>query len=102
VGPIDFQYVSNRYRSASARMSLSSEDPPRNANDSYAIELQFSVLELLGNRVQKLSILIEEEGIILNGDCDSFHTKQMAQEIVTKNTSRRVVANLMIVRELLS
>ena len=102
MGPIDFQYVSIRYRSTSARMSLSSEDPPRDANDSYANELQFSVLELLGNRVQKLSILIEEEGIILNGVCDSFHTKQMAQEIVTKNTSRRVVANLMIVREHLS
>lgn len=102
MGLIDFQYFSIRYRSASARMSLSSEDPPRNSNDSYAIELQFSVLELLGNKVQKLSIVVEDEGIILHGVCDSFHTKQMAQEIVTKNTSRRVVANLLEVRDNLS
>jgi hypothetical protein len=102
VEPFGFHFVSIRYLSASARMSLSSEDPPPNANDSYAIELHFSVLELLGSRVQKLSIVVEDEGIILHGVCDSFHTKQMAQEIVTKNTSRRVVSNLMIVRDLLS
>jgi hypothetical protein len=102
VGLIDFQYIAIRYRSAGAKMSLSSDDPPPSSNDSYAIELRFSVLELLGNRVQKLSIAVEKEEIILHGVCDSFHTKQMAQEIVTKNTSRRVVSNLMIVRDPIS
>jgi hypothetical protein len=81
-------------------MSLSSEDHKRNANEAYASELHFSVTELLGNRIQTLSIVVNEEGVILDGVCDSFHTKQLVQEIVTKSTSRRVVSNLIAVRDL--
>ncbi len=82
-------------------MPLPQEEFPQNENEAYAVELHFSVVELLGNRIHTLSIVVDEEGVTLHGSCDSFHTKQMAQEIVTKSTSRRVVSNLIVVRDIL-
>jgi hypothetical protein len=68
-------------------------------DDSYAHDLLQHVSEHLGNQVQSLSIDISEEGITIDGICDSFHSKQLAQEIVSKSSSLRIVTNRIVVRE---
>jgi hypothetical protein len=67
--------------------------------DVYARELFLHVSEHLVSHVQALTIDVSEEGITLNGVCDSFHSKQLAQEIVSKSTSLRIVANNIFVRD---
>lgn len=56
------------------------------------------VHEFLKRRVRSLSVSITEFGIVLNGYCDSYHTKQMAQEIVSQHTTLRVHANNLTVQ----
>jgi hypothetical protein len=69
-------------------------------NYLYAQELHLYVTEMLGNQVQSLSIQVSDEGVVLNGTCDSYHSKQLAQEIVSKSTSRRILSNFIVVRDL--
>ncbi len=60
-------------------------------------ELQGLVRELLKNRLWAFSIGMSETGIVLNGACNSFHTKQMAQEIVSQHTHLPIAANNLVV-----
>lgn len=66
-------------------------------NAAYAQELYLSVIERLGTQARSLSIEVTAEGVILRGQCNSYHVKQLAQEIVGKNTSRPVLQNLIVV-----
>ena len=68
-------------------------------NDLYALELNQYISEALGSQVQSLSIEVSEQGITIHGICSSFHSKQLAQEIISKSTSRRIVSNSIVVRE---
>lgn len=77
-------------------MSLPNENPEK---DRYAEELVFHVRELLGPKIRELSIEVSEEGLILSGNCDTFHAKQSVQEAVSKSSSRPIAANLIVVRE---
>lgn len=65
----------------------------------FAQELYLHVSEILGNQVRELSIHVNKEGIVINGACDSYHAKQLAQEIVGKSTSRRIIENRIVVRD---
>jgi nucleotide-binding universal stress UspA family protein len=47
--------------------------------------------------VRSIKIDISEAGIVLNGLCDSFQTKQMAQEIIRHNTRLPIVTNNLVV-----
>lgn len=73
--------------------------PKPTSADKLSAELQQLVLGLLGVHLRTFRISISDEGIVIRGCCDSFHTKQMVQEIVGKSTSRRIVANELIVSE---
>lgn len=73
--------------------------PPDNAgSESFEpSQLQCLVVELLKSRVRALSIVASDRGIILSGFCDSFHAKQMAQEIVSQHSHLAIVANNLVV-----
>jgi hypothetical protein len=64
-----------------------------------AQELYLYVSEILGTQVRALSIELSDDGIVINGNCDSYHSKQLVQEIIGKSTSRRIVSNLIVVRD---
>ncbi len=66
-------------------------------NSKHPHELQGLVLELLKNRLWSFSIGITETGIVLHGACNSFHAKQMAQEIVSQHTDLPIAANNLVV-----
>lgn len=66
---------------------------------TYAQELCLYVSEILGTKVRALSIEPSDDGIVINGHCDSYHSKQLAQEIIGKSTSRQIVSNLIVVRD---
>ncbi len=59
--------------------------------------IQAIVQEFLKRRVHLFSITTSSRGVELHGYCDSFHTKQMAQEIVSQNTRLRIVGNHLVV-----
>ena len=73
--------------------------PNQTSTETLSAQLPQLVLALLGNRLRSFSIELSEDGIVLSGYCDSFHAKQMAQEIVAKSTSQRIVANELVVSE---
>jgi len=60
-------------------------------------ELQMLVLGQLKSHVRSLKVDISEAGIVLNGHCDSFQAKQMAQEIIRHNTTLPIVTNNLVV-----
>jgi hypothetical protein len=62
------------------------------------LEFYALVLKILGKQVQELEVEVSETGVTLRGFCDSFQIKQVAQEIVSRNSSRRIVSNLISVR----
>ena len=68
-------------------------------DDLYSLELNQYVSEVLGSQVQSLLIEVYEQGITIHGTCSSFHSKQLAQEVVGKSTSRRIVSNNIVVRD---
>ena len=80
-------------------MAAMGEGSNPNDNDLYGQELYQYVTENLPNKVQSLAIEVSDEGVILRGSCDSYYSKQVAQEIVSKSTSRRIVSNLIEVRD---
>lgn len=94
----------NSATSTSTRLGLemTARDDSQSDNELYALELQLWVTERLSNRVRSLWIEVLDEGVILNGNCDSYHVKQLAQEIVSKCTSRRILSNLILVRDMTS
>ena len=71
--------------------------PKSTSAETLSAELRQLVLGLLGVHLRSFAISISDEGIVLRGCCESFHAKQMVQEIVAKSTSRRIVANELIV-----
>ncbi len=67
-------------------------------NDAYAQELHLCITQAFGGRVTSLSVEVTDEEVVLSGGCDSFHTKQLVQELARTSTSRRVISNLIVVR----
>ena len=61
-------------------------------------ELRKLVLELLKNRMRSFVVGVSEQGIVLSGECSSFHAKQLAQEIVSQHCRLRIIANNIVVR----
>ena len=76
-------------------MEPTQEKAPIDSNT--ALELQSLVLGLLENRLKLFKIDISQTGIELSGFCDSFHVKQMAQEIIRQHVSLPIVNNGLIV-----
>lgn len=62
-----------------------------------AIELKKLVLDALKGRLRSLTIDVSEQGIVLRGECQSFHAKQMVQEIVKRNSPMRILSNDLVV-----
>ncbi len=80
---------------------MNADLPPEPAfTDALSKDLEDVVLRLLGNHLQQFKIDISDEGVVMSGSCDSFYAKQMAQEIVLKNTSQRIAANKLVVKDL--
>ncbi len=78
---------------------MTSNESNQSSNEAYAIELQMAVTEQLGSQVRSLCIQVSDAGIILNGNCETYHIKQMVQEIVGKYTSRQIVSNRIVVSD---
>ena len=71
----------------------------RENQESISAELKSLVLGLLNGHLKSLTIDVSELGIVLRGNCDSFHAKQLVQEIVTKSSSLRILSNDLVVGE---
>ncbi len=80
---------------------MNADLPPDPAStDALSKELEDIVLRCLGNHLQQFRIDSSDKGIVINGFCDSYHAKQMAQEIVLKNTIQKIAANKLVVKAL--
>ena len=62
-----------------------SDDPPE-----QALAL---VLQQLHGRVWGLRVVVQEGGVILQGEAHSYYAKQLAQHVVMKSLGMPVVAN---------
>ena len=71
----------------------------RDNQECISIELKCLVMGLLKGHLRSLTIDVSERGIVLGGNCDSFHAKQLVQEIVTKSSSLRILSNDLVVNE---
>jgi hypothetical protein len=71
----------------------------RDNPECISTELKSLVMGLLKGHLRSLTIDVSERGIVLGGNCDSFHAKQLAQEIVTKSSSLRILSNDLVVGE---
>ncbi len=69
----------------------------RENQECISAELKSLVLGLLNGHLKSLTIDVSELGIVLRGNCDSFHAKQLVQEIVTKSSSLRILSNDLVV-----
>jgi hypothetical protein len=67
--------------------------------DSISAELKRLIEGLLGSHLRSFSIDVSELGLALRGNCDSFHAKQLVQEIVSKSSSLRILSNDLVVNE---
>ena len=67
--------------------------------DSISSELKRLIEGLLGSHLRSFSIDVSEHGLALRGNCDSFHAKQLVQEIVSKRSSLRILSNDLVVNE---
>ncbi|MFY8199160.1 MAG: hypothetical protein ACOVLE_00710 [Pirellula staleyi] len=67
--------------------------------ECISAELKSLVMGLLKGHLKSLTIDVSERGIVLRGNCDSFHAKQLVQEIVTKSSSLRILSNDLVVNE---
>lgn len=61
-------------------------------------ELESLVRERTHQRVQQLSIAIQNERIVLNGVVESFHLKQLAQHGILDVMPRVSLVNAIVVR----
>lgn len=71
----------------------------RDNQECISAELKSLVMGLLKGHLRSLTINVSERGIVLGGNCDSFHAKQLVQEIVTKSSSLRILSNDLVVNE---
>ncbi len=78
---------------------MSSHNSQQTANETYAHELTMAVKEQLGGQIRSLAIEVTDAGIILKGSCDTYYSKQLAQEVVGRHTSRLILSNLIVVYE---
>ena len=66
------------------------------AGDSALIDsalIARRVQDELGNRIRHLQIVAQADGFILRGRATTYYAKQLAQHVVMRLTSRRVLAN---------
>ena len=71
----------------------------RDNRECISAELKSLIMGLLKGHLRSLTIDVEERGIVLRGNCDSFHAKQLVQEIVAKSSSLRILSNDLVVNE---
>lgn len=71
----------------------------RDNQECISTELKSLVMGLLKGHLKSLTVDVSERGIVLGGNCDSFHAKQLVQEIVTKSSSLRILSNDLAVNE---
>lgn len=71
----------------------------RDNQECISTELKSLVMGLLKGHLKSLTVDVLERGIVLGGNCDSFHAKQLVQEIVTKSSSLRILSNDLVVNE---
>lgn len=71
----------------------------RENQECISAELKSLIMGLLKGHLRSLTIDVTEGGIVLRGTCDSFHAKQLVQEIVTKSSSLRILSNDLVVNE---
>ena len=55
--------------------------------------LERFLTERLGGRVRHLNVIYHRAGVILQGQSDSFHSKQIAQHAVMEFTRTPILAN---------
>ena len=67
--------------------------------ERISTELKSLVMGLLKGHLGSLTIHVSERGIVLGGNCNSFHAKQLVQEIVAKSSSLRILSNDLVVNE---
>ncbi len=67
------------------------------ASYSHYAELAQRVQESLAWHLKSLSITNTGLGLVLQGECDSYHAKQMAEELVIRYTSERILENNLVV-----
>ena len=73
------------------------ETPEDEQPAAEARRIQIIVQETLKRSLRQFEVRITDKGIELYGLCDSFHSKQIVQSIVSDLTDRRIVSNSLAV-----
>jgi hypothetical protein len=63
-------------------------------------KLALDIQSRLGGRVRNLRLVIQDTGLVLLGQADTHHAKQLAQHAVTEEIDLPLRANQMVVNEI--
>lgn len=58
-----------------------------------ALHIEELILNRLGSRVVNLMVVIDQDQIELHGSCQSFYTKQLAQEAIRNDLDDSILVN---------
>jgi hypothetical protein len=62
-----------------ARVGQASADPDAERNRHLAIAIMQRIESRLPGRVRKLTVRVQAEAVVLEGECATYYTKQLAQ-----------------------
>ena len=68
--------------------------------DRLARQIEEIVRTRTGQAVRQLSVVVADEGVLLRGRCESFYSKQLAQEAAMNFARTRCVTNEIAVEEI--
>lgn len=69
------------------------------SEDRLARQIEEIVRTRTGQAVRQLSVVVADEGVLLRGSCESFYSKQLAQEAAMNFARTRCVTNEIAVKE---
>ncbi len=68
------------------------------SNKSAELQLKESIWQRTHNRVKNLQVEWKGDGVILEGNANSFHTKQLAQQAVHELFPKMLIRNRIVVK----
>lgn len=72
---------------------ISTERPSAPTLPMLAHGLEAVVRQRLGNRIRDLRIVVEPEGVVLQGQTTTYHVKQIAQHAAMEAAGLPILAN---------
>lgn len=82
----------------SATTPVFAENDPTGSGDKLATRIARVVRRRTAGSVQNLRVEVRRDGVFLDGECDTFYTKQLAQQAAMDLADEKPLMNRIAVR----